>query len=91
MFVLKTVYEKFCENVIHALGITKSEEFRDVIFITKSRPCNIQRFFHGCKNDNFQLIFFFNSFHIFAQNIYCGYTLEPPHRGGSKEYPQYMF
>ena len=28
---------------------------------------------------------------MFAQNIDCGYTLEPPHRGGSKEYPQSMF
>ena len=27
-------------------------------------------------------------FNRFAQNIDCGYTLEPPHRGGSKEYPQ---
>ena len=25
---------------------------------------------------------------IFAQNIDCGYSLEPPHRGGSNEYPQ---
>ena len=31
--------------------------------------------FHGCKNDTFQLNFF-DYFHIFAQNIYCGYTLE---------------
>ena len=30
-------------------------------------------------------------FHIFAQNIYCGYSLEPPRRGGSNEYPQSMF
>ena len=30
-------------------------------------------------------------FDIFAQNIDCGYTLEPPHRGGSNEYPQFMF
>ena len=30
-------------------------------------------------------------FHIFAQNIDCGYSLEPPHRGGSNEYPQAMF
>ena len=46
-------------------------------------------------------------FHISAQNIDCGYSLEPPrwggsneypqypleppHRGGSNEYPQYMF
>ena len=33
----------------------------------------------------------FDSFHIFAQNIYCGYSLEPPRRGGSNEYPQFMF
>ena len=26
-------------------------------------------------------------FLIFAQNIDCGYTLEPPRRGGSNEYP----
>ena len=30
-------------------------------------------------------------FHISAQNIYCWYLLEPPRRGGSNEYPQYMF
>ena len=34
------------------------------------------------------LIYFFI---IFAQNIDCGYTLEPPRRGGSNEYPQSMF
>ena len=30
-------------------------------------------------------------FLIFAQNIDHGYTLEPPWRGGSNEYPQSMF
>ena len=30
-------------------------------------------------------------FHISAQNIDCGYSLEPPRRGGSDEYPQSMF
>ena len=30
------------------------------------------------------------SFHIFAQNIDCEYSLEPPCRGGSNEYPQSM-
>ena len=30
-------------------------------------------------------------FHISAQNIDCGYSLEPPHRGGSNKYPQSMF
>ena len=27
-------------------------------------------------------------FHISAQNINCWYSLEPPRRGGSNEYPQ---
>ena len=41
------------------------------------------------KNENFQIK---NSdiFHISAQNIDCGYLLEPPRRGGSNEYPQSM-
>ena len=30
-------------------------------------------------------------FNIFAENIDCGYTLEPPGRGGSNEYPRSMF
>ena len=35
--------------------------------------------------------FFFFIFRIFAQNIDCGYTLEPSRRGGSNAYPQSMF
>ena len=31
------------------------------------------------------------SFHISAQNIDCGYSLEPPHWGGSNEYQQSTF
>ena len=30
-------------------------------------------------------------FHISAENIDCGYSLEPPRRGGSNEYSQYKF
>ena len=33
----------------------------------------------------------YNIFRISAQNIDCGYSLEPPRRGGSNEYPQSMF
>ena len=33
----------------------------------------------------------FDLFLFFAENIDCGYTLEPPKRGGSNEYPQSMF
>ena len=30
-------------------------------------------------------------FFVSAQNIDCGYSLEPPQRGGSNEYPQSTF
>ena len=30
-------------------------------------------------------------FRMSAQNIDCGYSLEPPRRGGSNEYPLSMF
>ena len=42
------------------------------------------------QNENFQMK---NSdiFLISAQNIDCGYSLEPPRWGGSNEYPQSMF
>ena len=39
------------------------------------------------KNSDKKLIFF----HMAAQNIDCGYSLELPRRGGSNEYPQSMF
>ena len=42
------------------------------------------------KNENFQ-IKSSNTFHNFAQNIDCGYSLEPPRQGGSNEYPQSLF
>ena len=46
--------------------------------------------FFRSKIDNFHRKKF-DIFLIFAQNIDCGYTLEPPRRGGSNEYPQSMF
>ena len=42
------------------------------------------------KTENFQ-IKKSDIFHNSAQNIDCGYSLEPPRRGGSNEYPQSMF
>ena len=44
----------------------------NVIHITKTCPCNIQRFFTAVKMKKK------NNFLIFAQNIDCGYTLEAP-------------
>ena len=42
------------------------------------------------KNEKFQIK---NSYilHVSDQNLNCGYSLEPPRRGGSNEYPQFMF
>ena len=62
---------------------------RKLKVITKTCPCNQQRFL-ALKIENFQLKNF-DIFLIFAKNIHCGYTLEPPRRGGSNEYPQCMF
>ena len=42
------------------------------------------------KTENFQIEISL-IFHISAQNIDCGYSLEPPRLGGSNEYLQYMF
>ena len=55
------------------------------IIITKTR---LYKYIE--KTENFQMK---NSdiFPISAQNINCGYSLEPPRRGGSNEYPQSMF
>ena len=55
--------------------------------ITKTCPCNIQNFFNN--RNSFGKIL--NNFTMYAQNIVCGYTLEPPRRGGSNEYTQSMF
>ena len=59
------------------------------MLITKTRLFNYTENFTP-KTENFQIK---NSdiFHISAENIDCGYSLEPPRRGGSNEYPQSMF
>ena len=56
----------------------------------ENTPMQIYGKLHLQKTENIQIK---NSdiFHISAQNIDCGYSLEPPRRGGSNEYPQTMF
>ena len=56
----------------------------------ENTPIQIYRKFHLQKLKIFQIK---NSyiFHISAQNIIFGYSLEPPRRGGSNVYPQSMF
>ena len=53
----------------------------------ENMPMQYTEIFKAVKNENFLWKFL----DIFAQNIDCGYTLEPPWRGGSNEYPQTMF
>ena len=63
--------------------------FRDNHY--ENTPIHIYwKFYNQKKKENFQIK---NSdiFHISAQNIDCGYSLEPPRRGGSNEYPQSVF
>ena len=55
----------------------------------ENTPIHIYRKFHLQNTEYFQ-IKNSNIFHISAQNIDCGYSLEPPRRGGSNEYPQSM-
>ena len=56
----------------------------------ENTPIQIYRHFHLQKLKFFR---YKNSeiFHMSAQNIDCGYPLEPPRRGGSNDYPQSMF
>ena len=56
----------------------------------ENTPIQIYRKFHLQKTKNFQ-IKNSNIFHISAQNIDCGYSLEPPQRGGSNEYHNRCF
>ena len=86
MFVLWSHVNALVNNMFSRLHIFR----RCKNCITKICPCNIQRIFFSCKKLKFHQKNF-DIFLIFAQNIDCGYTLEPPNRNGSNEYPQSMF
>ena len=60
IFLIKTYFV-----VVHGQGSCNHYE---------NTPMQDTAIFHGCKNYNFRLNFFYY-FHIFAQNIDCGYTL----------------
>ena len=47
--------------------------------------------FPRLKNKNWGLQGYTLFFLFLLKNIDCGYSLEPPRRGGSNEYPQSMF
>ena len=53
-------------------------------------PIQIYWKFYNQKIKKIQIKHFY-ILHISDQNVDCGYSLEPPQRGGSNEYPQSMF
>ena len=72
-------------SICYLLGLSRCSV--SISNITKTSPFKYtENFTTREKNENFQIK---NSdiFHISAQNIDCGYLLEPPRRGGSNEYP----
>ena len=74
---------------IESMSVPSTEK-KTYPFITKTSLSKYTENFTTKKNENFQikiLIFF----HISAQNMDCGYSLEPPRLDGSNEYPQSMF
>ena len=71
--------------------------FHNILLPVVRFPCSLQKPAYSnilkillLKNENFQ-IKSSDIFHVSAQNIDCGYSLELPHRGSSNEYPQSMF
>ena len=74
-FISKDVYSPFVEY--YNFHITKTRLFKYIENFTSENWK-----FSEKKSD---------MFHISVQNIDCGYSLEPPRRGGSNMYPQSMF
>ena len=78
---------KYCVAVVKRLPVLHLRlvyilwSFR--ITITKTRLCKYTLRILLPRNENFQM-------KISAQNIDCGYSLEPTRRGGSNEYPKSM-
>ena len=62
-----------------------------MVYIMKTSPCNVyprEPHFYIAKLGYAGVHLFFL---FLLQNIDCGYSLEPPHRGGSNVYPQSLF
>ena len=92
---LTTIRRLFqCRNDTHKVPLVwptaKHEHKALPVSITKTCLFKYTENFTTKKDENLQ-IKIYDYFHICAQNIDCGYSLEPPRRGGSKEYPQSMF
>ena len=59
--------------------------------IRKTCPCNVYPLKPHFYIEKLGYAGVYLFFLFLLQNIDCGYSLEPPRRGGSNEYPQSMF
>ena len=78
----------------HLLRKNCSLSLPDVFFedvITKTCPCNVYPLEPHFFIVKLGFAGVYLNFLSLIQNIHCGYSLEPPRRGGSNVYPQCMF
>ena len=89
--------ELMCPNILGINGRNLNYWWRQIslrvsdypVYITKTIPF---KYIENFTTKNWKLSDLNSDvFHISAQNIDCGYSFEPPRRGGSNEYPQSMF
>ena len=74
---------------IKLLIVRNTEEYHDVITKTRLYNCDpLKPYFYIVKLGFTGVCIIFLTL---LKNIDCGYTLEPPRRGGSNENPQSMF
>ena len=64
----------FCDEVNHTPQLSLNNMCK---VHYENTPMQYTAIFHGCKNVHFQMKYLI-FFSYFAQNIDCGYTLEPP-------------
>ena len=84
----RCIYPKYSHFLFLILIFSTTSPFF-YLYITKTNLFKYTENF-TTKNWKFQTKIL-TFFHISDQNIDCGYSLEPPRRGGSNEYPQSMF
>ena len=89
LYVYEVVHYSAYHDVL-VLLTTRHEIFSTQILDTKTRLFKYIENFTS-KNRKFSDKKKSDIFHISAQNIDCVYSLEPPWRGGSNEYPKSMF
>ena len=98
------VYDERITKKIQVSGVTKPNAFKlnnRTAYTSQSTHPKIWQHYENtpiqiyCKSyhqkDEYFQIKILIFFHISALNIDYGYSLEPPRRGGSNEYPQSMF